>query len=201
MVTASAAHQVPHRHLLALGHRRIALVNGRTRTRRWRRSAPPASVRRWRRPEHGARRAGRAFGRSWFADDATERTVACSMRQTRHRHPGRQQLMAIGALRALRQRQLRVREIALVCFDDIEDAAAINPFLTALAQPTYAMGEAAMQFLHKPASAAPTRALAARSCCRPTPCWSAPLLWAGASAGSPRHGAGAANACRQAPGS
>ncbi len=37
--------------------------------------------------------------------------------------------------------------VALACFDDIEDAAEIEPFLTALAQPAYTMGEVAMRFL------------------------------------------------------
>ena len=90
-----------------------------------------------------------SFG-AWFADDATERTVALlDAPDPPTAILAANSFMAIGALRALRQRQLRVPEdVALVCFDDIEDAAAINPFLTALAQPAYAMGEAAMQFLH-----------------------------------------------------
>lgn len=135
------------RHLLTLGHRRIALINGH----------PDTSVAQER--AAGFRMALAeaqipvderciSFG-TWFADDAAARTgelldgpeppTAILAANT---------LMAIGALRALRQRGLHVPEhVALACFDDIEDAAEIEPFLTALAQPAYIMGEVAMRFL------------------------------------------------------
>ena len=57
-------------------------------------------------------------------------------------------LVAVGALRALRQCGLRVPgDVALVCFEDIEIAAMIDPFLTVAAQPAYDMGQTAMQML------------------------------------------------------
>ena len=57
-------------------------------------------------------------------------------------------LVAVGALSALRQRGLRVPgDVALACFEDVEIAAMIDPFLTVAMQPAYDMGRAAMQML------------------------------------------------------
>lgn len=57
-------------------------------------------------------------------------------------------LVAVGALRALRRHGLSVPgDAALVCFEDIEIAAMIDPFLTVAMQPAYDMGHAAMQML------------------------------------------------------
>lgn len=57
-------------------------------------------------------------------------------------------LVAIGVLYTLRRRKLRVPEdVALTCFEDIEIAAVISPFLTVAAQPAYDMGKAAMEML------------------------------------------------------
>ena len=56
--------------------------------------------------------------------------------------------MTIGAIRALRRRKLRIPDdIALVSFNDLELAAEIDPFLTALSQPIYTMGRIAMGLL------------------------------------------------------
>jgi LacI family transcriptional regulator len=56
--------------------------------------------------------------------------------------------IAVGALQALREADLRVPEdIALVCFDDIPQASLIYPFLTVAAQPAYEMGTTAAQML------------------------------------------------------
>jgi LacI family transcriptional regulator len=56
--------------------------------------------------------------------------------------------IAIGALRALREAQLRIPEdMALVCFDDLPQASLIYPFLTVWAQRPYAMGVAAAELL------------------------------------------------------
>ena len=56
--------------------------------------------------------------------------------------------VAVGVLLTLRRHGLRVPEdVALACFDDIEIAAQINPFLTVVAQPAYEMGTLAMDLL------------------------------------------------------
>ncbi|MDD2485878.1 MAG: LacI family DNA-binding transcriptional regulator [bacterium] len=55
-------------------------------------------------------------------------------------------LEAIGALAAIRQRGLSVPEdISLVCFDDLELASQVYPFLTVVAQPVRTMGAVAAQ--------------------------------------------------------
>lgn len=135
------------RHLLTLGHRRIALINGH----------PDTSVAQER--AAGFRMAlaeahipvdecCTSFG-TWFADDAAVRTgELLDAPEPPTAILAANTFMAIGALRALRQRGLAVPEqVALACFDDIEDAAEIEPFLTALSQPAYTMGEVAMRFL------------------------------------------------------
>lgn len=135
------------RHLLTLGHRRIALINGhpdtsvaQERATGFRMALAEAQI--------PADERCISFG-TWFADDAAARTgTLLDGPEPPTAILAANTLMAIGALRALRQRGLHVPEhVALACFDDIEDAAEIEPFLTALAQPAYTMGEVAMRFL------------------------------------------------------
>jgi LacI family transcriptional regulator len=134
------------RHLLELGHRRIALINGH----------PDTSVARDR--EAGFRGAltdahvaideRLISSGTWFVDDARIRTGAILDHDPPTAILAANNFMAIGALRALRERGLRApEEVALVCFDDIPEAAEVDPFLTALAQPAYTMGTLAMQLL------------------------------------------------------
>lgn len=57
-------------------------------------------------------------------------------------------LMTIGAMRALREEPRRVPEdVALVCFDDFDWADLFAPRLTTMAQPRAEMGDAAMGLL------------------------------------------------------
>ncbi len=59
-------------------------------------------------------------------------------------------VMALGALHAVRAHHLRVPEdISLVGFDDIAMAAHSNPPLTTISQPKYRMGRLAMQTLRR----------------------------------------------------
>lgn len=135
------------RHLLGLGHRRIAFINGNIDT----------SVARER--ETGFRLALSEAGvevdpalvsaGTWFIDDAERRTeellgsVAPFTAVVAANN-----FMAIGALKALRRHGRRVPEdVALVCIDDLEQAALIDPFLTVAAQPAYTMGTTAMHLL------------------------------------------------------
>lgn len=54
----------------------------------------------------------------------------------------------VGVLDVLRQNKLQVpSDIAVACIDDIEPAAAIDPFLTVVNQPAYEMGREAMELL------------------------------------------------------
>jgi LacI family transcriptional regulator len=134
-------------HLLSLGHRHIAFVNGDLET----------SVARER--ERGFRRALEDAGAAvddrlmsagrWFIDDAERRTAELlDAGPPFSAIVAANNFMAIGALKALRARGLNVpRDMALVCFDDLEQAAQIDPFLTVMAQPAYTMGTLAMQLL------------------------------------------------------
>jgi LacI family transcriptional regulator len=56
--------------------------------------------------------------------------------------------ISIGALKALRDRGLRVPEdVALVGFDDLPAAMIVDPFLTVAAQPAYEMGQRGTELL------------------------------------------------------
>jgi len=134
-------------HLIGLGHRDIALINGHPQT--------SSATDREAGFREAMRRAGiavddrRLSSGTWFIEDAEARVN----RMLDSKVPvtaifGANNFMAIGALRALRSRGLRVPEdLALVSFDDVEVAADINPFLTVMAQPAYSMGKLAMSFL------------------------------------------------------
>ena len=59
-------------------------------------------------------------------------------------------LLTIGALRAIHERQLHLpADLSLVAFDDMEWTSLISPRLTVVAQPTYAMGQAAAELILK----------------------------------------------------
>lgn len=135
------------KHLIALGHDRIALVNGDART--------SAATERLAGYQAALEQAGIAYDESrvsngdWFIEDAERRVELMLGSGVPFTAVfGANNFMAIGALRALRRRGLRVPEdVALVSFDDIEIAAEIDPFLTVMAQPAYAMGRLAMNML------------------------------------------------------
>jgi LacI family transcriptional regulator len=57
-------------------------------------------------------------------------------------------LVALGAIEAVRSAGLEVPDdVALVCFDDIEYASRLYPFLTVLEQPAETFGTVATQLL------------------------------------------------------
>jgi LacI family transcriptional regulator len=63
---------------------------------------------------------------------------------------GANNLVAVGALVALRRHGLRVPEdVGLACFGDLELAALIDPFLTVIRDPEYETGRIAMEMLHE----------------------------------------------------
>ena len=142
-----AGAQTLTRHLLALGHRSIALINGhrdtsvaRDREAGFRAALADAHV------EIDERLISSG---TWFIEDAEARTgVILDLDTPPTAILAANNFMAIGVLRSLRERGRRVPEdVALVCFDDIPDAAEVDPFLTVMAQPAYTMGTLAMQLL------------------------------------------------------
>ena len=57
-------------------------------------------------------------------------------------------IAVIGVAEAVRERGLEIpRDLALVCFDDIEHASRFQPFLTVMAQPAETFGTIATQLL------------------------------------------------------
>ncbi|HVJ21931.1 MAG TPA: LacI family DNA-binding transcriptional regulator, partial [Polyangiaceae bacterium] len=57
-------------------------------------------------------------------------------------------MTALGAMQALRERGLAVpKDLALVCFDDVEHLAVLSPFMTVVNQPTEMFGALSAQLL------------------------------------------------------
>ena len=135
------------RHLLAFGHRRIALINGHrdTSVARDREAGFRAALA----DAHVEIEERLISSGTWFIEDAETRAgVILDADRPPTAILAANNFMAIGALRSLRERACRVPEdVALACFDDIPDAAEVDPFLTAMAQPAYTMGTLAMQLL------------------------------------------------------
>jgi LacI family transcriptional regulator len=132
-------------HLIRLGHRRIGALSGR----------PDMAAGQDR--LEGYRQAMEAHGipleDGLIAEgDFTERSGMVGMQQLLPAEPSAvfvaSDTMAVGALRALRQAGRRVPEdIALVSFDDIPVASAIEPPLTTVRQPIRRMASLAVETL------------------------------------------------------
>ena len=136
-------------HLIGLGHRRIALVNGdpEVPTARDRRRGYLDTLR-----DHGIeprpeliidgvyrRDSGMHAARQLLALPDAQRPTAIFAANN---------FLAVGVIEALRAAQVIIpRDVAVVCFDDIEIAAALDPFLTVMAQPARTFGTIGAQFL------------------------------------------------------
>jgi LacI family repressor for deo operon, udp, cdd, tsx, nupC, and nupG len=133
-------------HLLRLGHRRIAHIAG-----------PPVlhvAGERRRGYLEALRSAGLDAGAVIVEGDFTADGGRRAMEGVLRSHPAvtavvaANDLMAIGAIEALRQFGRRVPEdVAVVGFDDITFASLVSPQLTTVAQPKYRMGQMAMERL------------------------------------------------------
>lgn len=135
------------RHLLSLGHQRIAVLGGPA-------EVPSATDR-----VAGYRRAvtevglGSSVTAVYYSPftieggyEAARQALAVTPRPTALFAANN--FIAIGALRAMREAGLRVCEdISLVAFDDLPSAIVIEPFLTAVVQPAYEMGRQATLLL------------------------------------------------------
>jgi LacI family transcriptional regulator len=143
-------------HLIDLGHRRIALVNG------------PSSVS-W----CAERREGAVLAISERGLDASDvlvevvvsdLTVAEGAAAVVPLLEGRlvsavmcaNDMLALGALLAMQERGLRVpADVALVGYDDADFAPALNPPLTTVRQPSFDMGVAAARLLLRASTRSP----------------------------------------------
>lgn len=142
-------------HLLALGHRRIALVNG----------SPDVSTARLR--HQGYVEALKLAGvpvdeelvlhvnyRDFQDDEALARLLRMDAPPTAVFAANN--FLAVGVIQSLRRRGLRVPDdISVVCFDDLGIASALDPFLTVAAQPAYQFGALGVQLLVERIEAGP----------------------------------------------
>ncbi|MCK6578734.1 MAG: LacI family transcriptional regulator [Anaerolineae bacterium] len=131
------------RHLLDLGHRRIAILTGpveiSTSTDRvagYRRALSEAGL-----SEADAVVMGGAYTIS-SGYQLAQRALA--LKPTPTALFAGNNFIAIGALRALRDAGVRVpEEMSVVSFDDLPSTTVVDPFLTVVSQPAYAIGEQA----------------------------------------------------------
>ncbi len=137
------------RHLLELGHRRIAFIQGT--------AGIPDSEVRWTAITDAARRLGVAISPRLVAPilDPTPSSPQVGYDVTRRLLDSGERFTAIfafndisamGAIRALGERGLRVpSDVSVLGFDDIESATYMGPGLTTIRQPLEEMGKAAAQ--------------------------------------------------------
>jgi DNA-binding LacI/PurR family transcriptional regulator len=139
------------RHLLNLNHTRIAYLAGP--------AASQASQLRRRGVEAALKEAGLVLRNEWcpasFPNvDGAFQAMSALLALPEADRPTAvityNDIMALGALHAIRAHRLRVPEdISVVGFDDIAMAAHANPPLTTIAQPKYRMGKLAMLMLEQ----------------------------------------------------
>ncbi len=136
-------------HLIGLGHRRIALVNGdpEVPTARDRRRGYLDTLR-----DHGIEMRPELIIDGVYRRDSGTRAARQLLALPDAQRPtaifAANNFLAVGVIEALRAAQVIIpRDIAVVCFDDIEIAAALDPFLTVMAQPARTFGTIGAQFL------------------------------------------------------
>lgn len=135
------------RHLIELGHRRIAMLSGRRsistavdRVGGYQRALTEAGI-----PVDPqlVRYGGYGLAGGFLM---AQEVLATSPRPTALLAANN--FIAFGALRALREVRLRVPDdMSLVCFDDLPEEWLIDPFLTVVDQPAYEMGRQAAELL------------------------------------------------------
>lgn len=135
-------------HLIGLGHRRIGMITATSEI-----STSRDRVR-------GYREALEAAGIEFLPELVVETStvdprLACqaTLDMLDHVEPPTalfavNNIVVIGVAEAVRSRSLAIpRDIALVCFDDIDYASRFHPFLTAMVQPAETFGTVATQLL------------------------------------------------------
>ncbi len=135
------------KHLIELGHRRIAIVFG-----------PMSETSRRHRLngyQQAMSEAGLPVAREWIVEDSFDPADGYTTFWRLLEHPQRPtaifvaaDIVALEVLRLLQQTQFRVPDdISLVGFDDIPATLYTNPPLTTVHQPTYDMGQRAADLL------------------------------------------------------
>jgi LacI family transcriptional regulator len=134
-------------HLINLGHERIALVSGSQdiSTMRERQQGYKQALEHYQLPFEPD-----YFIRTDFSLKEGYEAVQklFSLRQPPTALVALSNLLVVGMLQALREAGLRVPEdVAVVCYEDIELASALQPFLTVMAQPAKEFGRIGAEFL------------------------------------------------------
>lgn len=137
-------------HLVGLGHRRIAMLNGpRTvSTAREREEAFFEAMRRYGLPvdERFVARAGYRRLSEEEAEAVVRRLFAVP--EPPSAILAANNFLAVSAVCALRRFGLSVPDdVSVVCFDDLELSSAVDPFLTVAAQPAYEFGAKGVELL------------------------------------------------------
>jgi LacI family transcriptional regulator len=135
------------RHLLDLGHRRIAVLSGPLDV-----STSSDRVAGYQRAlaEAGLQTSADTLYSGQFTLEAGYRLARQALAVTPRPTAlfAANNFIAFGALRATRELGLRVPEdLSVVTFDDLPEALVIEPFLTVVAQPAYEMGQKATELL------------------------------------------------------
>ena len=129
-------------HLIDLGHRNIVHVagplrEGKDRERGWRDELEDNSL------SEGVRVLG-----DYTLESGVHATEEILRQGTPDAIFASGDLMAVGALRALRKAGLRVpKDVSLIGFDDAEFASLVQPTLTTVQQPSYLMGKKAAELV------------------------------------------------------
>lgn len=134
-------------HLISLGHKRIALINGalQVSTARHRLAGYKEALKLNDLPYDD--RLVAEFGYKPFADDSSLDELL-QLDDPPTAIFAANNFLAIGVIRALRARGIPVPEqISVVCFDDLGESSVIDPFLTVAAQPAYQFGALGIQLL------------------------------------------------------
>lgn len=133
-------------HLIENGYRRLAILCGETSTTGIERRAGFEKALR----EHGLASSPEQMK---FVPPKTEAGYAATSKLLVSAHPPEalvttNSLLAEGALQAIREHNITIPdEIALVTFDDTKWASLVQPPLTLIAQPTYEIGQTAIDLL------------------------------------------------------
>lgn len=141
------AAQVALEHLLALGHRRIALIAGRSRRRR--EFARYASYRAFH-TRHGLRMDESLIIECDFLDGAGYEAMQHLMRMSNPPTAvfAANDVLAVGALKAAQAMGCKVPDdVSIIGMDDIYAAAMTSPALTTVAKPKYEIGVTAARLL------------------------------------------------------
>lgn len=133
-------------HLINLGHRRIAIINGprnvstaEDRLIGYKRAMEDNGLKEYIQSYYGGftQASGNDLTRKIFADDPKPTAIFAA-----------NNVIAIGALRALIEMGFNVpNDVALVSFDDIPENLTPFPFMTVVSQPSYELGKKATELL------------------------------------------------------